>query len=50
MVCFRNEVGPFYEELLKIGELSAGQQRGGMVAVVAIGQQQQGEPLQQQSI
>lgn len=46
MVCLRNEVGPFYEELLfKAGDQQQ-QQQPGMVAVVAIGQ-----PLQhQQSI
>lgn len=44
MVCLRNEVGPFYEELFKAGEVGADQQQQpGMVAVVAIGQ-----PLQNQ--
>lgn len=40
MVCLRNEVGPFYEELFKAGELGqlqSGAGEGGMVAVVAVG-------------
>lgn len=47
-MCLRNEVGPFYEDLLKIGQLGQLEPRsGGMVAVVAVGQQQGEEPLGQ---